>query len=193
MHDVSCTSYTAHTSKKMNISFTRLGHEDCGLREVCAMHKKQTSYDSLINLVPDCDNCVNWAKHHRRYTKARELYDSHKKQQQSSSKICYSADLGKVIMLPRLDTFKAVIFCNRLIAYNQTFAPDVQTINIWLDNSSAQNKNWLLYSLLIHMVNSNLISAKIILFYFEPGHTLMSCDKTLYQEYVTSVFQTKKL
>lgn len=136
----------------------------------------------LIKLVAECDICVNWARHQEKYTKARNLYEFHKTQEQSSSQIYYSTDLEKVIMLPRLDTFKAVIFCNRLIVFNQTFAPlgkitleskpltvlwhdgiagrkqedimsafyhfllryrDIRTINIWLDNCSSQNKNWL--------------------------------------------------
>lgn len=59
---------------------------------------------------------------------------------------------------------------------------DVQAINIWLDNCSAQNKNWLLYSLLVHIVNTDMIATqKIILYYFEPGHAFMSCDQVHHQ------------
>ena len=50
-------------------------------------------------------------------------------------------------------------------------------IKIWLDNCSAQNKNWSLYSFLVQIINSQEIDTKdIILAYFEPGHTHMSAD-----------------
>uniref|UniRef100_A0A6P7H6U8 Uncharacterized protein LOC114347807 n=2 Tax=Diabrotica virgifera virgifera TaxID=50390 RepID=A0A6P7H6U8_DIAVI len=35
----------------------------------------------------------------------------------------YTADLQKVIMLPRCDTFKEIIFTPRLIAFNESFVP----------------------------------------------------------------------
>lgn len=127
-------------------------------------------------------------------------------------------------MLPKLDTFKKIIFCLRISTYNQTFAPvgkitqslkpfdvlwhdalagrkqedimrfmsaffafllqyrDVKHIHIWLDNCSAQNKNWLLYFMLIHVVNSDCIGTETItLYYFAPGHTFMSCDQFHHQ------------
>lgn len=51
----------------------------------------------------------------------------------------------------------------------------------WI-NCSAQNKNWLLFSLFIHLINSDVISTqRIVLYYFEPGHTFMSCDQVHHQ------------
>lgn len=199
--------------KSMNISFARLGNEECEVCEAYNLHKKGTSHDQTDG----CTVCVDWSKHHEKYLKARQLYENHKKRPQDHNTIYFSADLEKVIMLPRLESFKAAIFCHRLVAYNHTFAPlgkitseskpltvlwhdaqagrkqedimtgfyyfllryrDTPNIHIWLDNCTAQNKNWLLYSLLVHMVNGSDISAEqIILHYLEPGHTFMSADQ----------------
>lgn len=129
--------------------------------------------------------------------------------------VVYSADLQKVIMLPRMDTFKTALITQRIIAFNETFAPvgknqkenplavlwheavagrkkeelvstfhhfflsvrDSIKITLWLDNCSSQNKNWTLFSFLVYIINSTEISAEeIIINYFEPGHTFMSCD-----------------
>ena len=49
----------------------------------------------------------------------------------------------------------------------------------WLDNCSAQNKNWTLFTSLITVVNEVDKRHKVeevILKYFEPGHTFMSAD-----------------
>lgn len=57
------------------------------------------------------------------------------------------------------------------------FKRDKKEIVFWLDNCSAQNKNWSLFSFFIYIVNSDEIAAtKIILRYFEPGHTFMAAD-----------------
>jgi hypothetical protein len=217
---VSYELYRKHL-KTMNISFTRLGNEECEVCESYHLHKKQTAHDVTVQLEAECSICVQYSQHHEKYTKARQLYSGHKDLPQNEKQIYFTADLEKVIMLPRMETFKSVIFCQRLIAFNQTFAPvgkitnsikpvtviwhdgiagrkqddimsafyaflirnrDVDNVNIWLDNCSAQNKNWLLFSLLVHMVNSDLISTNnITLYFFEPGHTFMSSDQVHHQ------------
>lgn len=115
-----------------------------------------------------------------------------------------------------MDMFKEVIFCPRLIAFNESFVPigdnnntvkplavvwheaisgrkkediistfykyflsnsKVKKFTMFLDNCSAQNKNWTLFGFLVHLINSNVIEAEFIeFFYFEPGHTFMSAD-----------------
>lgn len=212
--------YRSHL-KSMNISFTRLGNEECEQCESYKHHTKETSHDVRKQCFPDCDTCLAWAKHHDRYKKARALYDAHKAIKQNENSIYFSGDLEKVIMLPRMEMFKAVIFCPRLTLFNQSFAPvgkiskeskplaaiwhdgiagrkqedimsayysfflrhrDVQNVNIWLDNCTSQNKNWLFYSMLVDLVNSDVISTETItLHYFEPGHTFMSCDQFHHQ------------
>lgn len=57
---------------------------------------------------------------------------------------------------------------------------DSKRINLWLDNCSAQNKNWCLITFLIYIINSTHIKAESIqLFYFEPGHTFMAADSII--------------
>lgn len=59
---------------------------------------------------------------------------------------------------------------------------DANTITVWLDNCSAQNKNWALFCYLLYIVNSSEIAANLIEFkYFEPGHTFMSADNFHHQ------------
>lgn len=59
---------------------------------------------------------------------------------------------------------------------------DLQEITLWLDNCSAQNKNWTLYSFLVYLINSTEISTnKITLNYFEPGHSFMAADSFHHQ------------
>lgn len=59
---------------------------------------------------------------------------------------------------------------------------DVQDITFWLDNCSAQNKNWGLFCFFVYMINSNDVAAqKINLKYFEPRHTFMSADSFHHQ------------
>lgn len=54
---------------------------------------------------------------------------------------------------------------------------DALKIILWLDNCTAQNKNWALFSFFVYVINSDDICAEeIILKYFEPGHTFMAAD-----------------
>lgn len=54
----------------------------------------------------------------------RKLFREHADAQfDPKDAVCVSADLQKIIMLPRVDCFKSVLFIKRLIAYHETFAP----------------------------------------------------------------------
>ena len=54
---------------------------------------------------------------------------------------------------------------------------DCENVILWLDNSSVQNKNWTIFSMLVVLINCNDIKAKTVtLKYFQPGHTFMSAD-----------------
>lgn len=54
---------------------------------------------------------------------------------------------------------------------------DMESVTIWLDNCSSQNKNWNLFLHLILLINSSKIQVKeLILKFFESGHTFMSAD-----------------
>ena len=98
-------------------------------------------------------------------------------------------------MLPRIDTFKVVLFTKRISLYNESVVPagsnkkrntfaalwhegisgrhkedlisaynafflhhrDSKKIILWLDNCTAQNKNWCFLTYLLHIINSNEI------------------------------------
>ncbi|CAG5045043.1 unnamed protein product [Parnassius apollo] len=216
--------------KSLNISFTQLGHEECEICEAHKIHCKSENHDK-DSIFDDCVKCLDYRNHKSRALKARKLYLKHKEEKENEpNHIYYSTDLEKVIMLPRLETFKEVVFCQRLVAFNQTFAPigksntnpyavlwheaitgrkqediisafnvflmqsrDYNFIDLWLDNCAAQNKNWLLYFYLVHIINSSEISAKQVnLNYFESGHTFMSCDH-FHHQVELSMKRKKKL
>lgn len=52
----------------------------------------------------------------------------------------------------------------------------VEEFTFWVDNCSAQNKNWTLYSGFVCFVNAVWGPHKITLKYFEPGHSFMAAD-----------------
>ena len=53
---------------------------------------------------------------------------------------------------------------------------DRQDFIFWLDNCSAQNKNWVLYSVLMTLINKPVGLQSITLRYLVPGHTHMAAD-----------------
>ncbi|CAI6365895.1 unnamed protein product [Macrosiphum euphorbiae] len=105
--------------KEKHISFATLGNEEC---EVCESFKLHEHNDESLTL--DCDICKIKIEHSTRYTNARALYQQHAAAAALTDDIVYySADLQKVIMLPRADAFKKVIFVRRLVAYHESFVP----------------------------------------------------------------------
>lgn len=105
---------------KMNISFTKLGHEKCEDCEKYEQHKPScTATESESN----CDFCSNHLEHKRRYDKARIEYTSDKVEPFDPNHIKVSTDQQKVVMLPRMEQFKDALFTKRLRVFNQTFAP----------------------------------------------------------------------
>jgi hypothetical protein len=197
--------------KQMNISFKRLGHEECEQCESFAMHNRDHTQEALCD---SCDLCCSWKLHIDKAKRSRCEYDKDRDTQETVNPV-FSADLQKVIMLPRLESFKSAVFTRRIIALNESFVPvgtksthsplavlwheavagrkkedvvsafhyfflhrrDQKLITLWLDNCSAQNKNWSLFSYLVYIINSPETSTDVIrLKYFEPGHTFMSAD-----------------
>ncbi|KAJ8346822.1 hypothetical protein SKAU_G00282230 [Synaphobranchus kaupii] len=54
---------------------------------------------------------------------------------------------------------------------------NITRVICWLDNCTAQNKNWCLLTTLVSVVNDPTQAVKeVTLKYFEPGHTFMSAD-----------------
>ncbi|CAH1106894.1 unnamed protein product [Psylliodes chrysocephalus] len=63
-----------------------------------------------------------WNVHIKKAKEARRKYrEDADSTEWTTSNICVSADLQKVIMLPRIDTFKQVLFTQRIIAFNESF------------------------------------------------------------------------
>ena len=219
--------------KDMNISFVKLGEEEC---EDCDLHDKHLTDDHGILDVkersktdPDtkksekitiagCEVCLEYSSHMQYAKESRAEYRKDKERwigASNDAERIVSADLQKVIMLPILPGLKKAIFCKRIVMFNETFAPlggskngkpvgmlwhegisgrnaeDVASVfltylrkfeninetTIWLDNCSAQAKNWWLFTCLVYEVNRRNGNYEIItLKYFEPGHTFMSAD-----------------
>lgn len=121
-----CVSYDHYRRviKELNISFAKLGNEEC---EICEKYKLHNP-DIMEIRHRNCTGCKEYELHHRRYILARQKYDEDKSRQmsmqdQTSDAMYYSVDLEKVIMCPRLDEFKVAIFCPRLILFNESFVP----------------------------------------------------------------------
>lgn len=108
--------YKRIVTNEMNISFTKLGHEQCETCEEYDLHKKSHP------ICDSCDLCMEFQFHRKKYIESRKLYDKQRKLN-TETKSYYSGDMEKVIMLPRLEMFKKAIFSSRLSAYNDTFAP----------------------------------------------------------------------
>ena len=68
--------------------------------------------------------------------------------------------------------------CDIASAFNKVLQKerDRQHFIFWLDNCSAQNKNWVLYSVLITLINRPEGPQSITLRYLVPGHTHMAAD-----------------
>lgn len=119
-------SYDLYRSvvQEMDISFAKLGHEQCEGCEQFALHNLA---HTVYKLDPVCDECRKWDVHNKKskvsrgeYRKDRDIMQS---ENSDSSMIIFSADLQKVIMLQRIYVFKTVLFTRRIIAFNESFVP----------------------------------------------------------------------
>ena len=57
-----------------------------------------------------------------------------------------------------------------ILALRSNHLWDVEFLTIWVDNCSAQNKNWTLYTALCHEVNNCLSVSEVTLKYFDSFH-----------------------
>nr|CAI5863105.1 unnamed protein product [Callosobruchus analis] len=96
-------------------------NEECFECERFNLHSK-SSLHAKEDPDVDCNECSLWKQHKERYVAAREEYERDKKERQPE-KLIVSADLQKVIMLPRAEMFKEVIFTPRVIVFNESFVP----------------------------------------------------------------------
>ncbi|KAG5880621.1 hypothetical protein JTB14_020654 [Gonioctena quinquepunctata] len=102
--------------KNMNISFTKLGHEQC---ETCGIF---SFHEHSKDIQPNCEKCEEQTGHLEKVKKARAAYQKDKFQKDKKM-MCYSVDLQKVIMLPRMDQYKIVLFTPRIVIFNESFVP----------------------------------------------------------------------
>ena len=102
----------------MNISFVKLGHEECEICEEMSLHNPEHKKDALKD---DCDMCLKWKSHIEQAEAARQEYGTDRDAAIDDDSIIFSADLEKVIMLPRMDTFKTALFTRRIIALTTVF------------------------------------------------------------------------
>lgn len=74
-----------------------------------------------------CATCNNHVEHRKRYTDSRKAYKLDKKnvdELKDNDTVYVCVDLQKVLMLPRMDSYKVAIFCPRInYSFNETFAP----------------------------------------------------------------------
>lgn len=109
--------------KTLNISFTKLGQEECEICEKFIIHNPQREMIRHRH----CQLCKDYEEHHERYISARKKYeadaDNQTQNKNSPDTLIFAVDLEKVIMLPRMEEFKTVMFCPRLIVFNQSFVP----------------------------------------------------------------------
>lgn len=111
---ISYDAYRVHVKQK-NISFCKLGHEECETCEEFKLHGHKED-----NFQDDCGVCCKWKKHIELAKDSRKLYRE-QAEMNDENVVRVSVDLQKVIMLPRIDCFKRVIFSKRLIAYHESF------------------------------------------------------------------------
>lgn len=87
----------------LNISIVNLGQEEC---EVCEESKLHNSSHNEENIGEDYEVCARQSVHTYRADEARHEYLNDAEREFVDSHVVYSADLEKVIKLPRTDGFK---------------------------------------------------------------------------------------
>lgn len=164
--DFKC-SYDLYRSevKKLNISFVKLGQEECEQCENFKLHGHDQD-----NLQTDhCQICKNWKLHIRRAETSRTDYRSDAGKLLNDEEIIYSVDMEKVIMLPRCDMFKSVMFTKRLTVYNETFVPvgkkpkQPTVACVWHDAIRGRNKEELISTLFKFLVTECRDTKQIVL------------------------------
>ena len=139
--------------KDMNISFAKLGCEEC---EICDEHKihmgftnnEEEKFDMLETCERECEKCTSWKDHYAKYRETRLAYKEDKNLVGNYGNTLFlSADMQKVILLPRLPGYKICLFTKRIVVINQSFAPiNKEEVNkkrsldvLWHEGSSGRN------------------------------------------------------
>ena len=104
----------------MNISFAKLGHEEC---EQCLKHDRhQENSECSVGTTGSCPACDEQKVHKEKYTMARKLYEEDAAQQLPTDTLFFAVDLQKVKMIPEISGVKTAVFTKRYVAYNETFS-----------------------------------------------------------------------
>ena len=117
------SSYTIYRTllTEMNVSFAKLGSEEC---DMCETFNRHDPSHSKNNLSSDCDICYKWSIHIKRAFEAKEMYQQHIAEMSFNTETVYfTADLQKPVLLPKLFPIKLALFTRKLLAFNKTFVP----------------------------------------------------------------------
>ena len=122
--------------KKKNISFPKLGEEECEDCQANIVHQCKAnllitgnltgmSIESHIsNVQPGiCEVCDDWILHIKRAKTSRIEYRKDADTYPPEKIYFVSADMQKIIMLPHLPVVKTAVFTCRITMYHETFAP----------------------------------------------------------------------
>ena len=105
--------------KTMKISIKQLGNEEC---EKCEMYKNHQK-ECICQDICDANGIFpSYLDHICDSMTRRKEYILDKEEKRDVHNMKISVDLQKVILLPRLDTFKSAIFTSRLVTFNETFS-----------------------------------------------------------------------
>jgi len=101
----------------MNISFVKLGEEEC---EECLQHDIHKKHYSAA--AADCEMCRSHDLHSESVLITRRHYKEDL-EKDTDDEVFLSCDMQKIIMLPRMPGVKTCVFTRRLVAFHETFAP----------------------------------------------------------------------
>ena len=157
--DVPCTEVTYRRRICLkNISFSKLGEEECEVCEAHLLHecdggfvdgdiskKSGNSFDEIIlRITPGvCEHCDVWLEHIKSAKLTRKEYRRNADTYPEKGVYCMSADMEKVIMLPRLPGVKTAVFTRRIVMYHETFAPLVPSKEVrqnWREDGKVPEK-----------------------------------------------------
>ena len=112
---VSCEYYRKEVSN-MNISYTKLGEEEC---EECLFYNEHKHEAN-----GECKMCEQRKKHNESARISRSQHYKMDSEKKSEGHTVYlSVDMQKVIVLTRISRMKTAVFTKRLIVFHETFAP----------------------------------------------------------------------
>lgn len=122
--------------KELNIRFAKLGEEECKVcmysdQHICdekCKEQENTSEDQLQTSITPSNNSFcqildHWEQHKERAKTEREKCKQDCETTLTADEIVVSADMQKILLLPRIPGIKSCIFIRRLVLFHETFAP----------------------------------------------------------------------